>query len=148
MSADRGGMDPAEASKVAEEKASEGSKMNQETVQSGDKLRVPGKLIVGETDESSDKVGAMEAPSRERSKSRRGVRSGSITETHVDVGGISKMVLETTSSSSDVDDEASSSKASQANGGAEDDEETTTHDTHGNKKKRKKRGKKKKGAGS
>lgn len=67
-------------------------------------LKVPEKTIVGESgnvdDESTDALGDFGPPSRERSM-RRQARSGSITETTVDIGGMTKVVLETTSSSSD-----------------------------------------------
>lgn len=70
-----------------------------------DFLRVPPKLVVGSNGEEQavdeDTVGEMEAPSRDRSKSRRATRSGSITETTVDVGGVKKTVLDTNSSSSE-----------------------------------------------
>jgi len=63
-----------------------------------------GKLVVGphhdadarSTDDADDAT-----PARERSSSRRVARSGSITETTIDLNGMKKMVLDTNSSSDD-----------------------------------------------
>jgi metal transporter CNNM len=87
-------------------------------------LKPPEKMVVGSTGsiegrgqgegEEADMVSDL-APSRQRSQSRRQARSGSITETEVEVGGLTKVVLETTSSSSDEDegggDDAKSGKS-------------------------------------
>ena len=127
MSADA--MSASEASRVAEQKAQplvaspgrgeEGGgsyfpsqRESQRDSADRERLQVPEKIIVGDAPEEgagdegegSDQVGEL-APSRQRSQSRRQARSGSITETTVDIGGISKTVLETTSSSSDLEDE-------------------------------------------
>ena len=76
-------------------------------------LKPPEKMVVGSTGsiegggrdegEEGDMVSDL-APSRQRSQSRRQARSGSITETEVEVGGLTKVVLETTSSSSEEEE--------------------------------------------
>ncbi|KAF2482313.1 hypothetical protein BDY17DRAFT_317058 [Neohortaea acidophila] len=109
-------MSPEEASRVAEENAETPST---NSAQRGEWLKVPGKLVVGDTTEADDSVGELQAPSRDRSRShRRGVRSGSITETEVEIGGMKKVVLGTTSSS---DDEAAAVVAERAAGDVSDD---------------------------
>ncbi|OQO03817.1 hypothetical protein B0A48_10458 [Cryoendolithus antarcticus] len=72
-----------------------------------------GENAAGEIDED-DEVGAMDAPSRDRSKNRRSARSGSITETTVDYNGFKKTVLETTSSSDDETGEGASQSSKKA----------------------------------
>jgi metal transporter CNNM len=104
MSAD--GMSAGEASRIAEENASP----NEGRLDDGREnqhLKLPSKTVVGDApdDEGQDNVGQMEAPSRDRSKNRRQARSGSITETTVDIGGMKKVVLETGSSSDDEEEE-------------------------------------------
>lgn len=63
-----------------------------------------GKLVVGphhDADAKSNKDPNEDSPSRDRSATRRVARSGSITETTVDLNGMKKMVLDTNSSSDD-----------------------------------------------
>lgn len=60
-----------------------------------------GKLVVGFSHNADDDKSDDASPSRERSASRRVARSGSITETTVDINGMKKMVLDTNSSSDD-----------------------------------------------
>lgn len=148
-----------EASKIAEEKASpsppgthavphgDPSASTAEANDQSDPLKVPDKMVVGSVDE--DTVGEMEGPTRERSKSKRGVRSGSITETEINVGGMKKMVLGT--ASDDEDDEGEGSGSVQQNEGAvnEDGEDGEGLNGQGDGQqddggKRKKRGKRKK----
>ena len=116
-----GGMSAKEASQLAEMKASASIEGQDKTSSPFDSeptkdsaerenqhLKVPEKTIVSATgtadDEANDSVGDMVPPTRERS-ARRQARSGSITETTVDIGGMKKVVLETTSSSSDDEGE-------------------------------------------
>ena len=86
-------------------------------------LKPPEKMVVGSSGsthgggqgrvegEEDDLVSDL-APSRQRSQSRRQARSGSITETEVEIGGLKKVVLETTSSSSDEEgDDAKSARS-------------------------------------
>ena len=85
---------------------------------SRDLLQPPEKIIVGSTGEADDAVGDL-TPSRQRSKSRRQARSGSITQTEVEVGGLTKVVLEMTSSSEEDDggvEDAKSSKSGKGKG--------------------------------
>jgi metal transporter CNNM len=173
-----GGVSAAEASKIAEQNTTSPparpptsdseppprSSTVPKRSNRSDTLKVPGKSVVQPTAEGEDDtVGEMSAPSRDRSKSRRAARSGSITETTVDVGGVKKIVLDTQSSSSaeDVDGvspiggnaSATASRTSLLNGskagndGADEGESSTAE---GGKsgvavKKRKKRAKRKKG---
>jgi metal transporter CNNM len=81
-----------------------------------DLLKPPEKMVVGSTGaegEDGDTVGDL-TPSRQRSQSRRQARSGSITETEVEVGGFTKVVLEMSSSSEE--DEAEESKSGKGRG--------------------------------
>ena len=81
-----------------------------------DLLKAPDKMVVGSAgaeEEDGDTVGDL-APSRQRSQSRRQARSGSITETEVEVGGFMKVVLEMGSSSEE--DEAEEGKSSKGKG--------------------------------
>ncbi|KAM3415836.1 hypothetical protein BST61_g9342 [Cercospora zeina] len=130
-------------------------------------LVLPDKLVVGEQNqkEEDDQVGELEKSTSENtwSKRRLQTRSGSITESTIEVGGMRKVVLETTSSSDDGsaprngsisprNSRKSSSENSKGNDGAADSKDSVdTQDhaegsTNGDKKKRKKRGKKKKGS--
>ncbi|KAK4549468.1 hypothetical protein LTR36_006465 [Oleoguttula mirabilis] len=98
-------MTPKQASKVAEENttsppAAQPDDEPDSREDDDDFLIVPPKLVIGSNGEE-DTVGEMEAPSRDPSKPRRSTRSGSITETTVDVGGVKKTVLDTNSSSSE-----------------------------------------------
>lgn len=133
-----GQMSAQEASEMAEQKAlSPPPKQQQQQQQrpdsrnggqQNDSLKVPEKMVVGsgsgDAAEDDDEVRDMEGPpSRNRSVSRRAARSGSITETTVEHGGMKKVVLETTSSSSDHDEAVSPStptapEASKSNGGS------------------------------
>ncbi len=110
-------MNAQEASEIAEQKANisptpqKSSSSDQRTNQH---LKVPSKTVVANSttaDEAGDLLGDMGPPSRERS-TRRQARSGSITETTLDVGGMKKLVLETTSSSSDEEGEGNSNQNS------------------------------------
>lgn len=101
-------MSPGEASRIAEQKAKLDSQPTPgDEGRENQHLKVPSKTIVGNLpDEEADQVKEMEGPpSRERSKSRRQARSGSITETTLEVGGMKKVVLEMGSSSDDEGDE-------------------------------------------
>lgn len=122
-------MSAGEASRVAEQKAlAQLSPAKQES--DGDRLKVPGKVpgkvVVGDTGEEDDGLGEMvsASQSRDRSKSGRGVRSGSITETEVEIGGMKKVVLETNSSSEESEGNSASASAS-ASQFEEDEEEDT-----------------------
>lgn len=89
-------------------------------------------------------LGGSVGNSRRPSKVRRAARSGSITENLVDVGGMKKMVLETTSSSDDIEEGAANGDDSKDGQDADGD----ANDEHANggsekKKKKKKRGGKK-----
>lgn len=93
---------------------------------------------------SESTLGELNEVSRKPSKSRQGVRSGSITEQLVDVGGLKKMVLETTSSSDTEEAKGSPGE------GADDHDDSHADDAHngdqngaGKKKKKKKRAGKK-----
>lgn len=104
--------------------------------------------LVGSTGDLSGSFRNLDETIRPRRKAR----SGSITETLVESGGIQKYVLETTSSSSEELDDASA-KARNAGhddeSGEESKEEHVTSngaDGAGGKKRRKKRGKRKKGS--
>ncbi|KAF2212338.1 hypothetical protein CERZMDRAFT_67994 [Cercospora zeae-maydis SCOH1-5] len=130
-------------------------------------LILPDKLVVGEhtQKEEDDQVGELGKLTNENTWTRRRLqtRSGSITESTIEVGGMRKVVLETTSSSDDGSasrngsisprtSRKSSSENSNGNDGAangKDNVDTQDHaegSTNGDKKKRKKRGKKKKGS--
>ncbi|GAB7362491.1 hypothetical protein MBLNU230_g2812t1 [Neophaeotheca triangularis] len=125
------------------------------------------KMVIGSTEslvqgEENDTVGDMDSSTRERSTNRRAARSGSITETTIDVNGMKKVVLEANSSSSEENEQSSrkmrsndasaensqydgsgNDRAGQASGGKE-----QAADEDGQKKKsKKKRGCKKKKAG-
>jgi metal transporter CNNM len=84
-----------------------------------------GKLVVGPHHDADAKSldDDNASPSRERSATRRVARSGSITETTVDLNGMKKMVLDTNSSS---DDDKSPTKPWQGYGSQirEEDEES------------------------
>ena len=77
-------------------------------------LKVPEKLVVGSQQDDD------QGPSRDRSKPRRTARSGSITETTVDVDGVKKTVLDTHSSSDESPSttDAASKSTSNLLGGA------------------------------
>lgn len=99
-------MTPQEASKLAREYTTSPPAASlppraDHASRSNDFLKVPPKTKTRSEVEEEDQVGEMETPSRDRSKSRRMARSGSITETTVDVGGMKKVVLETNTSSED-----------------------------------------------
>lgn len=95
-----------------------------------------GKLIIGPhhdadalsvtTNGAGASNGDDDAPSRDRSASRRVARSGSITETTVDINGMKKMVLDTNSSSDD--DKGSPHKPWQGYGSQQRSEDD--HDSH------------------
>lgn len=151
LSNDSTQMTALEASREAEKKAmspppSQAGSKNEGT-QDDNSLRVPEKLVVGATGDE-DTFGEMSAPSRDLAKPRRNVRSGSITETTVEAGGMKKVVLETTSSSSDELDENGSVKASQTSskndGGQEERDQVDGGGAQEEGKRKKKRGKKKK----
>jgi len=156
-------MSAAEASKIAEENTEHPAAAKpdspakpEERESRSDFLQVPPKLVVG-GEQDDDILGEMEGPSRDRSKARRSTRSGSITETTVDVGGVKKIVLDTNSSSDNENDTSGTTTpshsqpnlldganegqgqngegGSQANGGGQQPDQ----------KKKKKKGKKKKG---
>lgn len=79
------------------------------------------KLVIGdleEYDDENDTLGELEGPSRDRSNVRRTARSGSITETTVDLNGMQKVVLETTSSSEELgeDENKDSPKSDETEG--------------------------------
>jgi metal transporter CNNM len=90
-----------------------------------------GKLVVGPRHDADAKsVDANDddaSPPRERSTSRRVARSGSITETTIDLNGMKKMVLDTNSSS---DDDKAANKPWQGYGSQirEEDEESHKND--------------------
>ena len=133
-------------------------------------LILPEKLVVGaqqKIEEDDDQVGELSKSTNDngRGKKRLQARSGSITESTIEVGGFKKTVLETTSSSEDgsgsQDGHVSNGTSRQGSGqhstgndGAADsanDVDTQDHaksTSNGDKKKRKKRGKKKKGTSS
>ncbi|TKA82816.1 hypothetical protein B0A55_01074 [Friedmanniomyces simplex] len=155
-------MPASEASKVAQENTTAPPAASPEPDRnSSSSLRIPPKLIFSPTtpnNDEDDTVGEMEAPSRDPSKHRRAARSGSITETTVDVGGVKKMVLDPQSSSdgeggSPTTGEAGGSgKGSLVNGGGGGRGEENEKEEGGvnggggeGKKRRKKRGKKKGG---
>lgn len=159
-STERHQMTAQEASKVAEEKAAEPAESDSPARDNNDNgdssntdiLKVPEKLVVGETpvidDETSDQIGDMAAPSRDRRKSKHATRSGSITETQVDVNGMKKTVLGTTSSNSSEPEDGEASKGENGasvgeNGEVEDQNEGVANgEASDGKKKRKKKGKK------
>jgi len=168
MSADR--MSASEASRIASENtgAPNGDSKKdvpEDTDNRGElePLRLPDKMVVNDggavtEPEDDDVVGEMaNSVSTGRSKKRTAARSGSITETTVDVGGFKKMVLETTSSSSDEDGVSPSGSGKPAHSpwfgsskpdaeeAKEEEEEEPRANGEGGKKRRKKRGKKKKG---
>ncbi|KXT03857.1 hypothetical protein AC578_8956 [Pseudocercospora eumusae] len=117
---------------------------------------LPAKMVVGGSaaaENDSDQLGDMQ--SSYPSKKRMTARSGSITESTIEVGGMKKVVLETTSSSEDGHEETGSQSRQSSNAHGSKDEEDDEkdsgsggHEANGessSKKKRKKRGKKKKG---
>lgn len=114
-------------------------------------LQLPEKLVVGQQPEEDDLVGELGAiVDSGRAKKRLQARSGSITETTMEVGGMKKTVLETTSSSEE--DGIASPTASRQGSDAPHTGQSSQDQTNGNgdstdaaKKRRKKRGKKKKG---
>lgn len=126
------------------------------------------KMVIGSTDsllatgEEDDTVGEM--GTRERSKSRRAARSGSITETTIDYNGMKKVVLEANSSSSEENEEAARNNeaSNEATGGqiqydgsgndrsgqnSTSGQDATGDDGQKKKNKKKRGGKKKKGKG-
>ncbi|CAK1354157.1 Protein MAM3 [Cercospora beticola] len=130
-------------------------------------LILPDKLVVGDQNhkEEDDQVAELGKSTNEGTwgKKRLQARSGSITESTIEIGGMRKVVLETTSSSDDGSasrngsvsprtSRKSSSEKSNGNDGAADSKDNVDAEDHaegttnGDKKKRKKRGKKKKGS--
>lgn len=110
----------------------------------------------GDDGEDDDSIGSLESKSSQAAKTKkRIVRSGSIAEKRVSVGGVNKIVLETTSSSSEENQDgasASQSKQSkqwkQQKKQKEDEEEGEAAKKENKQKKRKSRnrfGRKKKG---
>ncbi|KAK3714026.1 cell agglutination protein Mam3 [Vermiconidia calcicola] len=112
-------MSASEASKIAERKAdssrpSSPLSKRQDAAPGGggeEPLNVPDKIVVGANGETTgvgeegDEVGEMqESSGRDRSQ-RRQARSGSITQTTVDIGGMKKMVLETSDSAEEDEGE-------------------------------------------
>lgn len=155
-----GQMSAHQASEMAEQKATSPPQIpeSRKGVQRQDTLKVPNKVVVGSGGEDGDEVGDMSGPpSRQRSVSRRAARSGSITETTVDYGGLKKVVLETTSSSEDLEEGGSTTspvtlsaeQSQDMDGEAEDEgeEKGAGEGSAGGKKKKKKRGGKKKKGG-
>ncbi|EME89133.1 uncharacterized protein MYCFIDRAFT_201799 [Pseudocercospora fijiensis CIRAD86] len=117
---------------------------------------LPEKLVVGGSaaaEDDNDQLGDMQ--SSYSGKKRMTARSGSITESTIEVGGMKKVVLETTSSSEDGHEETRSHSHRTLNSPGSKNEEhdekdsgSGGHESNGEssgKKKRKKRGKKKKG---
>lgn len=175
MSADdKRPMSAQEASKVAMQNTAINSQEPSTTNGNGqtsdpplEPLKLPEKMIVGEpvTEEPEDdnvgELGGSFFATERPSKKRLAARSGSITETTVDAGGLKKVVLETTSSSEEgFEDGTKSPKSGGARSpmffgmGAKKDEEEEASSGKGDggengegegKKKRKKRGKRKKG---
>jgi metal transporter CNNM len=90
---------PAAPTETSSDESNHTTPKQPERTQSG--LSTSGKLVVGPHHDADVKsVDDDDAsPTRERSTSRRVARSGSITETTVDVNGMKKMVLDTNSSS-------------------------------------------------
>lgn len=171
---DKRPMSAREASKVAmehtatdapEPKATNGQTPNDPPLEP---LKLPEKMIVGEpvseepANDEDDHVGELGGSSfstERSSKKRLPARSGSITETTVDAGGLKKVVLETTSSSEEgVEDNKSAGGRSPmffgmgAKRSDQEEEDGSSGKGDGGdngegegKKKRKKRGKRKKG---
>lgn len=154
-----------EASMVAEQKAKEDPEptaaQNRPASSRKDTLEVPDKLVVGSTgaEEDDDQIGDLEGSfARNRSASRRATRSGSITETTVEHGGMKKVVLETQSSSDAEDGEAAGSAAvspTEDEGDKKDDSQSKPSNGEagspggsGGAKKKKRKNKKKKGGDS
>lgn len=136
---------------------------NEATSRTGPMLsRVNNKLVVGSAkvedgdnedgdgdgDDDGDTLGEMAAPARDRSKSRRTARSGSITETTVDLNGMQKVVLETTSSSEELAGEDGAAGDGQKGDGKVSPQESNEGDSKDSKKRRKRRSKKDKNGGS
>ncbi|KAK5113334.1 hypothetical protein LTR62_003433 [Meristemomyces frigidus] len=144
---------PREASKVAEENTTSPPAKEPSTEREADRdeeMQIPPKLIVGQNGESydADTVGQMEAPSNSgRSRSRRAARSGSITETTVDVNGLKKVVLDLQSSSSEPEDSSGAGSREFGGAGGEDEERGVKVGKENAKGKRKKKGKGKKKGG-
>ena len=98
-----------------------------------------------ERSRSVSTIGSLRSRSRSPPTKQHTARSGSISENVIHVGGIKKMVLETTSSS-DSEDKAANEQADGDEDQKHSDAESAELGSKGaNKKKRKKRGKKKKG---
>lgn len=167
-------MSAQEASRVASENVSRSNTIKQTAepesyAKDEDVPPLPDKMVVGDQDsENEDAVGELGPPtSPDWAKKRMATRSGSITETHIDSGGLKKVVLETTSSSEeDGVSPGNTERPTRLWGSGEslkNDEEQDTHDessqpngdgsangggaASGEKKRRKKRGKRKKGQG-
>lgn len=103
----------------------------------------PASQPVTRSNSSHSTLGELNDVSKQPSKSsRRAARSGSITQQLVDVGGMKKMVLETTSSS-DTEDNQDQPQTDGANDEHPQDEETHDERNGAKKKKKKKRGGKK-----
>lgn len=167
-------MSAQEASKVASENvvrptSSKQAEESQGRANPDAKPPLPDKMVVGgeDDDEDGDSVGLLGGPtSADWGKKRMAARSGSITETHVDSGGLKKVVLEMTSSSEEdgvspgATQQSSkvwgSGESSRVEDGDDEDHDESsqpngegstngTGSSAGGKKRRKKRGKRKKG---
>ncbi|KAK3074707.1 cell agglutination protein Mam3 [Teratosphaeriaceae sp. CCFEE 6253] len=156
-------MPASEASQIAEENTAAPAAASPKSDRGS--FRVPSTMIVApdgsytttnatanndDDDHDDDTVGDMAAPSRARSKSRRTARSGSITETTVDLNGVKKIVLDPQSSSdtesASPNGEASRSKENLKNGdGEKENGDGMANGGSADAKRKKKRGKKKKG---
>ncbi|CAK3983811.1 hypothetical protein AC579_2745 [Lecanosticta acicola] len=135
--------------------------------QAQDEPSLPDKMVAGDAENENDDVGELAPPaSPDWGRKRMAVRSGSITETHVDSGGLKKVVLGTTSSSEEDgvspgdtqrssrlwgSGESSKNEGDDEEGDEEEHEESSQPNGQGSangaggKKRRKKRGKRKKG---
>ncbi|KAH9827839.1 hypothetical protein Tdes44962_MAKER02773 [Teratosphaeria destructans] len=147
-------MSAAEASQMAEEYTKTPPAPQPRAETSKEYLKVPGSPSTADDDESGDTVGDMNrTATRERSKARRQARSGSITETTIDVGGVKKTVLETNSSSDTESADHTMSRTS-SHGNAPDSDAEARGQQNGNAghqsktQKKKRKHKKKKGAHS
>lgn len=119
---------PATPPKTSSNNSSHSSPKHPERTQSG--FSNSGKLVVGpHHDADARSIEDDDAsPSRDRSATRRVARSGSITETTVDINGMKKMVLDTNSSS---DDDKSAPKPWQGYGSQIREEDEESHQGEG-----------------
>ena len=85
-------------------------------------------------------------PDQERRQSRRGVRSGSITENIIEAGGFRKIVLEMTSSSEENDKEAKSGNGDGSHHNGKENHKPGAADQESSGKKKRRRKRKKGGA--